>query len=430
MVSGLWSACTMSEDGQSRDAHTEQHTAVPSALGYYYQAVYALRLLLLRGMDDAYVSVESTDDVYLESGSVRELHQLKHSNDPTSKIGIKSVGLWRTMTIWVEFGRAHGFRYGIYYLATVASIDPQSPLLCLTEDGSSRELLVDALTVEAQRVLDERAAAQEAGQPEEKWPHAKRYKGCEAFLSIPDSERLGFVQNIRAAPGSFQMANAVSEVSEFLRTTTPQQMLQPLAKALLAWWDREIVESMTGERKRSISLEEIRAFLARKTAELHESPFTDDSDTIDVGNPSASPELAFQHEVINASPSQLKRSARTEQRARVQRGRWLDNDVGVTAQIQRFDDRLIEEWGDRLEIGVDASQDAEKKREAGRALLDWSHFEAHTQIKPISSRYSDPDLIRGSFQMLSTESRIWWHVDYLALLAEAQKQKGRKRGGK
>ncbi|MGU7778833.1 hypothetical protein [Burkholderia sp. PU8-34] len=50
------------------------HSAAGSALGY--QVVYALRLLLL-DYEDASVSIESWDDVYLEKSDRRELYQQK-----------------------------------------------------------------------------------------------------------------------------------------------------------------------------------------------------------------------------------------------------------------------------------------------------------------------------------------------------------------
>ncbi|MDH3349299.1 MAG: hypothetical protein OEM02_14515 [Desulfobulbaceae bacterium] len=42
------------------------HSAVGPALGYYYQAYYALITLFNSKDDDAFVSIESWDDVYFE----------------------------------------------------------------------------------------------------------------------------------------------------------------------------------------------------------------------------------------------------------------------------------------------------------------------------------------------------------------------------
>ena len=53
------------------------HSAIDAAVGYYYQGVYAL-LILLQAGDDAEVLLEEADDVVLE-GTQKTLHQLKHS---------------------------------------------------------------------------------------------------------------------------------------------------------------------------------------------------------------------------------------------------------------------------------------------------------------------------------------------------------------
>jgi len=46
-----------------------QFSAAPQSLGYYYQALYGL-LLILDGNEDAKVSIESLDDiVFEENGS-------------------------------------------------------------------------------------------------------------------------------------------------------------------------------------------------------------------------------------------------------------------------------------------------------------------------------------------------------------------------
>ena len=53
-----------------------KHSAVAPALGYYYQAYYALVILFDSQDDDAFVSIESWDDVYFEDGDQKVLHHL------------------------------------------------------------------------------------------------------------------------------------------------------------------------------------------------------------------------------------------------------------------------------------------------------------------------------------------------------------------
>lgn len=48
--------------------------------------------------------------------------------------------------------------------------------------------------------------------------------------------------------------------------------------------------------------------------------------------------------------------------------------------------------------------------------MDWTHNEAHQQVGKISKSYDNPDLIRGSYQMLSSGKKVGWHCDFQTLL--------------
>ena len=99
------------------------HSAAGLALGYYYQVVCALRLLLL-DYEDATVSIESWGDVYLEKSDRRELHQLKHNLDTNKTIGIKSRGVWRTLTVFLNLD---SFSRPLQYFRKIQSSNVYAP---------------------------------------------------------------------------------------------------------------------------------------------------------------------------------------------------------------------------------------------------------------------------------------------------------------
>ena len=120
---------------------TTNHSAIGPALGYYYQAIFALITLFDSKNDNAFVSIESFDDVYHEDGNQKNLHQLKH---------------WKTLKVWCDFLISNDPNDGIFTLSTVASLDSNSALNVLIDDITSRDSLESKLLNEAQRVLDER----------------------------------------------------------------------------------------------------------------------------------------------------------------------------------------------------------------------------------------------------------------------------------
>jgi hypothetical protein len=75
----------------SNSLQSGAHSAEASALGFYYQALFALLVLFQQNTDKAAVSVEQMDDVQLTTEGEELLYQLKHSflETPTP-IGLKS----------------------------------------------------------------------------------------------------------------------------------------------------------------------------------------------------------------------------------------------------------------------------------------------------------------------------------------------------
>ncbi|PUZ25499.1 hypothetical protein DCC81_14540 [Chitinophaga parva] len=405
------------------------HGAVAPALGYYYQAIYALKLLLESEEPDAYVSIETLDDVYFSDGSKKELHQLKHTVAEDAKITIKSDNLWRTLKVWCDYLSKNDPGGGYFVLSTVAEIGAKDTLQELLTFGSNREQFEKDLLEEAERVIEARKTTdlenvekklQEA--KDKPLPYDKKYKGCLAFKSLTPSKRKLLLQRIRLNPGQFSMTEANEMVSSYIRKTTQPQNIGPLSEFILAWWDREAVRSLTNERQENIFLSELQEFISRKNAELFDDGFTDDALQISlppITNPH--PVHAKQLEIIDASDVQKKRSFTTEMKARIQREIWINKSLPSAKKLKNYDERLVEEWSYKFEettVKKDSLSDDEIK-EYGRKLLDWTHNEAHQQVASISHQYNNPDLVRGSYQMLSTKRSVGWHCNFLTLIPDA-----------
>ena len=82
-----------------------QHSAAPSALGYFYQCRYALldSLLRLPEGDRFCISIETLDDVVFErDGSATEVLQTKHHINTQARLTDASPDLWKTLRIWIN----------------------------------------------------------------------------------------------------------------------------------------------------------------------------------------------------------------------------------------------------------------------------------------------------------------------------------------
>lgn len=415
----------MQNKSKSKLTKMSSHSAVGPALGYYYQAIFALICLFDSKNDNAFVSIETFDDVYHEDGVIKQLHQLKHKTISDSKISVKNDDLWKTLKVWCDFIQINDPKDGIFTLSTVASIDEDSPLNILKTDSGDRSALEAMLVAEAKRVIEEREKVMNKNidllsksQKEENLPYETKYKGCEAFISLTDLKRKALLQNIRINTTVFSISDAQNEVVKRIRNGTKHSNQSILAESIIAWWDREAVKSLTRERNECIYLSELLEFSSKKNAELYNDGFTDDIDDRELPPPDMTHPIHIkQLEIIDATTTQRRRSFNTEVKARIQRDIWMTNNFSAISKLKKYDEALIEEWSYKFDEIDDAITEIEKQSE-GRALLDWTHNDANNQIKSISQNYSNPDLIRGSYQLLSKEKRIGWHCDYKSLISE------------
>jgi len=401
------------------------HSAVGPALGYYYQAIYALKVLFEEDDINSCISIETLDDVVIENGSQKELHQLKHSIQKNTKLSIKSDNIWKTLGIWSEYLKFESGENFIFTLSTVAEIDKSNSLSILLNFGTDRSDLLIELNNEANRILNEREFVRlknnSISSPDKntKLPYENRFKGCEAFLNLSETKRKLLIDRIILNPGSFSIDGAIEMVCGKIKNTVKVEDKETLAKSIIAWWDREAVESLTGERRRQIYKTELLEFISRKNAEMYRDLFTDDLAELSIPkllNPS--PIHQKQLEIISASEAQKRRSYDTEIKARIQREFWMTNKISTVERLKKYDGLLINEWSymfDEICAEAEVLPDSEIQKK-GRELLDWSHTQAHNQVQPISNSYRNPDLIRGSYQMLSSIMEIGWHVNYKKLI--------------
>lgn len=386
------------------------HSATHSAIGYYHQGLYALVVLLDAG-DGARVSVETAEDVTVEDGGT-SLHQLKHSLDPSSSFTVKTEGLWKTVKAWCDRKPAAD---ELLVLATCAPLQQGSALAELTRTGQPRSAtLLGAFNDEATRVRTERAA------PGESKPHAKRAPGCEAWLNLLPEKRHALLDRMLLVPSSFTAADVPVEVAKRLKCVLADVRAQ-ITERLIEWWDRQVVLSLLKKRERWLSKTELLGRIEQLIIEHSNRGLPDyiaGQEPADI-NAEMTGTMVRQIELVSGGPPRIKRAAVARWRVRTLRERWLLDDFSIAAELDRFDDALVERWRDRFEpmqhdcLAVD---DAERSKR-GLVLLDWSHHAAPAEVPPIRPLFTAEYLVQGSFQQLAEEERVGWHPHYKTLLA-------------
>jgi len=392
------------------------HDATASAIGFRYQERYALLKLLDAQDDEAAIAVEGLDDVQLSANGTDLLEQLKHSFAEQPKpISIKSVNLWTTLRIWAELVPSIDLSCTSLALVTVAPLTENSVLACLQTENSNRSILLKALIAEAKRVVEEVQTAKLAGN---KQPHAKRCKGAEAFLSLADSEKEALLAKVILQPNAPTIGDLEDILAERLDTYPASQRVT-LSRKIYEWWDRQVLLSFEGKRKRFIARHELIEKLSETSAMLHSEALMDSFSSQQPPTVFHTNEmLAKQCDLVGAKSAMSKRARISEWQARNQRSEWSKEAPSKHSKIVDYDEKLVLEWEYQHETAcenADFNDEASLKFE-GLGVLKWVLENASEEVGNIESTITSPFYVRGSYQVLSIQGRVGWHPQYLAKL--------------
>ena len=112
------------------------------SLGYYYQVLYSLYLMLAgRDKPNLAIKLEDLDDLVINCSGNMHLIQLKHHKKNGSSLSDRSLDFWKTVHVWsseIELGKIKEIDSTIFSLVTTSKISDKSFLLKL-KDGSTRD---------------------------------------------------------------------------------------------------------------------------------------------------------------------------------------------------------------------------------------------------------------------------------------------------
>ncbi|HEU5207978.1 MAG TPA: ABC-three component system protein [Longimicrobiales bacterium] len=396
------------------------HDAEAAALGFYYQALFGLLLLLRTDSDDACIVLEQLDDVVLTVDGRELLHQLKHSMAAVPPpVTIQSPSLWRTIKVWADALPRLSLSEATFHLVTVAGVAHSSPLEALLDPTTDREGLRAALEAEAERVRTARSSAEASGS---KVPYSDKAPGCSAFLDLSQTDRLNLLRRASIQANAPHIDEIEDEVAAMLSIVPPEQRPE-VAKKLIQWWDREVIYSLCGKRERIITRAELQIRVTAIISEIEQGLLFADFEAVAVPS-EYQPDgmLARQISLVKGAQSDLGRAIREEWRARQQRSKWTNDNPRMRSVIGEYDRILTEHWSDKHERLREecAELDEDGKCSKGLLLLRWSHDDAPQVIRPIADEWKAAFYVRGSFQVLAINREVGWHPDYLDLLRDEQ----------
>ena len=383
------------------------HDASRQFIGYAYQARCAL-LMLLKGDDDASVSIEKLDDVSIKRDGSLELAQIKHHAGDSS-IGDNDTDLWRTIKVWIDYiGTKPDGPMPIFTLLTTAKVKEGS----LVEELSNLNERDNARILEMMRAVA-RASKSAANAP-----------GCDGFLKLDDETAQCFVANIFVFGSSNQIADIDQAIAHELRFACPKAYVNDLVNVLIGWWCKQVTTLLLADDIKWLTHDELRLFIndATQRYSLSSLPVSEEIQRDQDSWHLIDSNMMFvkQLSIVEVGDRRMSLAKRDYVRAYRQRSEWMRRGNVFPGELDRYDDTLVEEWELLFSEIEDESEEwaEEEKKKAGRSLLGKVNY----LRLPIRDKCGEQFIMRGSYQMLSDSMRVGWHPDFESILNDRREE--------
>jgi hypothetical protein len=387
-----------------------QFSANASALGYFYQARFALLLLL--GADvDAEMSLERYDDIAFErEGTPKELLQTKHHINYTGSLTDASTDLWKTLRVWSVAIKEGG-------------IEPSETILTLVTSGRAPE--GSAASKLRPQNSQQRRDVDSALEALRKIPSSSKSEtnkaGYDAFTALMPEQQQALINSIYILDSSPNIIDAKDEILERLKFSTRPQFLNLVYERVEGWWFDRVVRHLSKNSADPILYRELLA----QINDIQEEYFEDNLPieflrAIGPDESGLSEEQRIfiqQLRLVTVGEPRIRRAINDYYRAFEQRSKWVREDLLDVGELELYEERLIDEWGrlhEAMKEDLPEGATEEQMQREGRALFNL--FDSHKEIH-IRPRCTEPYVMRGSYHILANKLRVGWHAEFLARLS-------------
>lgn len=385
-------------------------SASEPTLGYLYQLRYAL-LQILKLPEETTCFIEKDDDIdFTDADEGRILASLKHKA-PGDTLTDLSPDFWKSVRIWLTD-----------YLKDTKTPSPATYFLVTTGKAQVGSLLSSFLP---NTLLDEKTS--ERLSKVLKTSTSKTIKKTKELLDqLPKDEWHKFFRRITVFDNQERIQDIPQLIiSDKLRTVRPQFRV-PVYERLEGWWINQCIELLTGRRKDPFRSSEVSEILSSITEQFGEDNLPIDFEKAEpeegVNPDSDDRYFVKQLRAVGLRSERLTRAILDYYRAFEQRGKWQRENVTLTGEIEKYDDRLVDEWARIREIAFDELQtesSEEALRAAGRKLLNDLSTRDNQNLR-IRAGVTATYVVMGSYHILANEEapRVYWHPRFLDRTAE------------
>jgi len=358
------------------------------------------------------ISIETIDDVVFETDdSAVDVLQTKHHINAEATLTDASPELWKTLRIWIE-GQANGTipMDAKFFIVTTA----------LCPDGTAAAYLRPEERDE-KKALERLSATVSTSTSD---ANAPAYR---AFTSLDDNGRLRLAKAVLVLDGSPSIGQLDDRLRQAVFFAVERRFLDSYLQRLEAWWYGRVLHHLTDDSAAPILGEELESEANRIRAQLSDENLPIDDEimhaSVDASGYMDRP-FVEQLSIIGVNQNRILHAIRNYYRAFEQRSRWMREDLMYVGELDRYEERLVEEWDllfqqMRDDLGDDAAEDEMSR--AAQVLYKWVETGSHI---PIRRGVTEPAIARGTYQMLADDLRVGWHVEFhkrlQALLSTAE----------
>ena len=380
-----------------------QYSAAASSLGYFFQCRYAL-LEALRRLpegDRFCIGIETLDDVVFQTDdSAIDILQTKHHLNSHANLTDASPDLWKTLRIWIE-GQCNGSipLDAQFFLITTALCSDRTAAAYLRPNEYRNE----------PNALEKLSATSMTSTNEINTP------AYQVFNSLTIEQRKRLLTSITVLDGSPSIGQLDAQLRQSVFYAVERQFLDQYIQRLEGWWYKRVVKHLLNEIASPILGEELEAEASHIRAQFKVDNLPIDDDIMQASidaNGYLGRVFVEQLRLIGVNENRVLYAIKNYYRAFEQRSRWVREDLLYIGELDRYEDRLIEEWDlifqqMRDELGEDSVEAT--KRNAAQTLYKWVESGTHYLIR---SAVTEPSIARGTYQMLADDLRVGWHIEF------------------
>lgn len=380
------------------------HQASEQMLGYLYQVRYALALLLENDNSDFQISIEKFDDVaFSKDGMPKQLIQLKHHIQRQGSLTDGSTDLWRTLKVWIdEVSDSPDILDGTEFLIVTTAIAP---------DGTAASYLKKGKNRNAERAYEK---LKDVCLKSENKDHKKYY---DSFLETDESTIKHLISQICVIDGASDIIDVEKNFRKQIRYSCIPKYENQICERLEGWWYKKAIEALCSDTPIFVTQSQVRSFIVSVSQE-----YSDDNlpiDIFDIGNLqeddlSANEKIFYEQlKLICLGNRRMQTALRDYYRAFKQRANWVRNDLLFVNELEKYEQRLIDEWEHAFAAMEDdlaeySGVTEEEKIKEGRRLFS----EIEKKDIRIRPKCQEAFVMRGSYHMLANQLKVGWHIDF------------------